>query len=122
MKIDIEKDQEFLELVYSLQNNWSNAVNTPRYLIGRILDRKVYAVYDQRLGRMVYSLDPNQPMGVDGSPKIPVMRSNGRNPISKEKIAEIKRMRFEGYSVRSIASSVGVGRGTVAKYSSKKKV
>lgn len=116
MKIDVEKDQDFLTLAYSLQNNLSNAASVPRYYVDKIMGRKVHRKYDYGLQKWVYFLDSIQSDGVEVYLKDSVIRSNGRKPISKEKVAEIKRMRLEGHSVRSIASSVRVGRGTVEKY------
>ncbi|MFW0068559.1 MAG: helix-turn-helix domain-containing protein [Coxiella endosymbiont of Dermacentor silvarum] len=43
--------------------------------------------------------------------------SRGRKSISNENISKIKEMYFDGYSIRSIAKEVGVGIGTVQKYS-----
>ncbi len=115
MKIDVEKDQEFLALAYSLQTNWSNAASTPKHLMWKIMPKKVYSAYDYRQRKTVYALEPIC-LEMEDALKVPVMRSNGRKPISKEKVEEIQRMRLEGHSVRSIAKEVGVGRGTVEKY------
>lgn len=43
--------------------------------------------------------------------------SRGREPIPDEKVRLIKEMHLGGHSVRSIAKTVGVGVGTVQKYS-----
>ncbi|EAZ84198.1 hypothetical protein CNQ87_10945 [Lysinibacillus fusiformis] len=42
--------------------------------------------------------------------------NRGRKPISDEKIELIKKLHLEGLSIRSIASIVKVGLGTVQKY------
>lgn len=43
--------------------------------------------------------------------------AKGRDPIPNEKVKLIKEMHLDGHSVRSIAKTVGVGVGTVQKYS-----
>ncbi|WP_347709072.1 helix-turn-helix domain-containing protein [Lysinibacillus sphaericus] len=42
--------------------------------------------------------------------------TRGRKPISDEKIELIKKLHLKGLSIRSIASIVRVGLGTVQKY------
>lgn len=117
MKINVETDQQFLALAYALQGNYSNAVSTPKHLIRRILDRRVYYARDDVKGAYIFGLVPLQAVeAVEVDLKVPVMRSKGRKAISGEKIAEIWQMRLEGHSVRSIASELKVGRGTVEKY------
>lgn len=40
----------------------------------------------------------------------------GRPPLSDEKIAEIRRLREEGFTTNQVAKRLGVAWGTVAKY------
>lgn len=54
MRIDVEKDQAFLELVYRLQNNNSNAALAPKTLINEIFDREVSREFDYELYKWVY--------------------------------------------------------------------
>ena len=116
MKWDSEEGQKILAVAYALQNNFSNAVSTPKERMGQLVSGKVYGRYNYARGRSEYSLQPFEEKEQERPVKSVRIVSKGRTPISEEKIAEIKRMRLEGRSIRSIADSVGVGRGTVEKY------
>ena len=120
MKWESEEGQRVLGAKYSIQTNGSNPVNdTRKYLnelifgdraskgrIGReyVGGEKKYRYYLEEDGLEVKAVESVR------------MVSTGRKAIDAEKIAEIRKMRLEGHTVREIASVLKVGRGTVAKY------
>ena len=116
MKWNSDEGQKILAVAYALQSNYSNAASTPKTLIKRLVQGWVYGRYSYKKGGWEYSLQPFEEREQERPSEARRIVSKGRTPISEEKIAEIKRMRLEGRSIRSIADSVGVGRGTVEKY------
>ena len=109
-----EEGQKVLAVAYALQNNLSNAVSTPKWHMEKLVKEKVHRVHNHVECKWVYSLEPIK----DIRTPLESLRivSKGRTPISDDLIAEIKRMRLEGHTVRSIAENLKVGRGTVEKY------
>lgn len=107
--INMEEDEAFFQVVKEINWNHSPATNNIKYYMRSLLSKHGYG-WDYAESKVIKRVEVDL--------KAPVMRSDGRKPISGEKVAEIQRMRLEGHSMRSIAKAVGVGRGTVEKYSS----
>lgn len=117
MKWDSEEGQKILEIAHQLQNNNSNAASTPKWYMEKFVKGKVYARYNYEKRHSEYSLQPFEQVGTaTDSVKGARIVSKGRTPISGELIAEIKKRRLEGHSVRSVAKELGVSVGVVAKY------
>ncbi|MEK4702061.1 hypothetical protein MKX47_21410 [Solibacillus sp. FSL R7-0668] len=117
MKCNKETEQKILAVAYALQDNQSNAASTPKWHMEKLVKDRVYACYCFEKGQNIYSLQPFVANGTErDSVKGSKIVSKGRKPISGDLIAEIKKMRLEGHSVRFIATNLKVGRGTVEKY------
>lgn len=111
-----EEGQKILAVAHSLQTNNSNAASTPKWRMQQLIKEWVYGRYCYEKGKYEYSFQPFEDKQVDEVVESVRIVSKGRNAISGEKIAEIKRMGLEGHSLRFIAKELKVGRGTVEKY------
>lgn len=125
MKYNKEEEQLFLELVYLLQNNRSNAVKAPKEAMEQLFSNKVYRKKGLYGGKFVYSLKPipdfnryDEYMAQvnDAAKESRKMRSPGRTPISEEVIANIQELHSQGRTMSEIALILGIGKGTVHKY------
>lgn len=105
--INIERDEQFQRLIYEIKGNCSPAVINVDWRLDILLREHGYewARHERRIQERVVK-------AVDSSKIV----SKGRTPISEELIAEIKQMRLDGHSVRSIAKIKRVSVGTVGKY------
>lgn len=108
--LNVEESELFRSLVSEIENNYSPAVNNIRYRVRKLLAEHGYKwkYESNQVGLRVEEMESRK----EGAR----MLSKGRKTISVEKVIEIKRMRLEGHSVRSIAKLVKVGEGTVKKY------
>lgn len=109
MLIDIEKNQNFLALLYSLQNNESNAVLQPICLARIILNKKVY--FYKLNNEYVYSLKPNFYLNEKKARK-----KGGRPKIQLDNYS-VMYLKFEcGNSNRQIAKILQVSEGTIRNF------
>lgn len=108
--INIESDETFQSLIREIKRNYSPAAININWRMDNLLRENGYE-WNQHEQRVQERIVENE--GVIKSSRIV---SEGRTPISEDKIAEIRQKRLEGHSVRSIAKIVGVGVGTVGKY------
>jgi len=88
MIIDTEKNQMFLELIYYLQINKSNAVLSPKGSADKLLNRQVYRAYDNVKNKWFFSLQPIKNIE-RGTEKINKVGGRPRT-LSDEQIKEIK--------------------------------
>lgn len=116
MRLNEEKEQLLLAVAHALQNNFSNAASTPKWRMEKLIKDKVHVRYCYEKRNHIYSLQPTVEEKTEVAVKSARIVSKGRTPISDDLIAEIKKMRLEGHTVRFIAKDLKVGRGTVEKY------
>lgn len=115
MLIDIEKNQNFLALLYSLQNNESNAVLQPICLARIILNKKVY-LYKLN-NEYIYSLKPNFHLNEKKA------RKKGGRPKLQLDNYSVMYLKFEcGNSNRQIAKILQVSEGTIRNFFKELKV
>lgn len=117
MKIDTEKDQQLLSLLYSLQNNNSNATLTPWRVANAIEKRKVYKAFNWDIKKYVYSLEPISDHQ-KRQKKASFKKAIGGRPqiLSQQDKENIDQWKAAGTSNRQIAKMLKVSEGTIRKY------
>lgn len=105
--LDIEKDKDFHRLIERIEKNYAPPVSWVKDDLRILLRNRGYEWKNERVcKREVARIDL----------EVSNVGSKGRKPISDIKIAEIRKMRSEGRSVRFIANQLNVGKSTVSKY------
>lgn len=109
------ESEEMGELLGWIRHNGSPAVEDVKRRARKVLVKNGYELEEYvRKEGMWYSFEYRPIPKETIKPRRIV--SPGRNPISDEKIAEIKRMHLEGLSGREIARRLKIGEKTVRKY------
>ena len=120
MKIDTEKDQSFLFLLYSLQKNKSNAASEPRTVIKRFEEREVIRTTNQSNGLYWYSLAPlpepeRNPENINS--ELPEHSKGGRpRKLTAEQEPTIRKWKSMDLSNVEIAHRLGVSEGTIRNF------
>jgi transposase len=106
--INTEANQEFLFLVWLIQNNHSSALGYIHRATDKILNRAVYRAYDFSKNEWIFSLQPVQDIQKDYNP---VQNLGGRpRSLTKEQELEIC---FSNKSHRAMAREYNVSEGTI---------
>jgi len=111
MLIDTEKNQKFLALIYSLQNNLSNAVSNPAYKARMLQEKRVYRAYDNQRYCYVYGLEP-----IEDMPSKQCGKSGRPKTLTSEQKEQITAWKENGISNRVIAKELRVSEGTVRNF------
>lgn len=114
MLIDIETDQQFLALMYRLQENQSYAVINSKYIADKLLRyRTVYKYHDEKKNIDIYSLN-----SIKNLPKEHKPRNKGGRPkvLTEQDIEKINLWSQEGTSNREMARKLEVSEGTIRNY------
>lgn len=114
-KIVFFEDESFARLVVEIRENYSNATNDIRLKMKRLLRENGYEMNDFVYLEGAYKLverKQTDTMPIESRRIV----SEGRKPISKEKVSAIIEMGLKGFSEREIAKELKVSKGTVGKY------
>ena len=115
MRIDTEKNQDFLRLIYTLQNNKSNAVLEPKRISKNIESRKVQRFYDSNKKEFFYYIENSY--FAENKTKCDI-KMQGRKPkkFGQDEILEMQKMSKSGISNIKIAKHFKCSETTIRNY------
>lgn len=116
--INPNKNQKFLALIYSLQNNNSNAARDAKRKAEKLQKKKVYAVYDFGKMEFIYYLNPTDAEKAKNQTKSAksFIQGHRHKIFTNQDIENIKDLKKQGLSNRKIAKIYHCDEKTIRNY------
>ena len=106
MTIRLTSNQFFLELIYHLQNSHNKEIINLRVIADKLLNQKVYRLYDYHEKKYIYSLSPYMRT-------VPIKSSGRPHSLTDEQKKEIKQLKNTKLSNENIAKMFNVSETTI---------
>lgn len=117
--INPDKDQKFLALIYSLQNNNSNAAKDARKKAEKLQKKKIFAVYDFGKMEFFYYLIDAEKAEIKTKSAKSFVQGHRHKMFSNKDIENIKNLKKQGISNRKIAKIYHCDEKTIRNYLNK---